>query len=344
MANVLSQPVNSGSIESRSTTDSAGDLVVVIPALNESATIHHVIGQIPPSISGIDSIRVVVVDDGSTDDTHEKALKAGATVVCHPTNLGVGAAFVTGIERALQMGADIIVNMDGDGQFQPTDIEKLIQPIIENGFGFVTCTRFQDPDRIPAMPRIKILGNKAMCWIVRWITGQKLTDVSCGFRAYTRETALKMNLFGRFTYTQESFIDLASKQVAITEVPLDVRGEREFGKSRVASNLFRYAIRTSAIILRAFRDNKPLLFFGGIAFAFLALAIACFGYVGIWWLCSGRTSPWTSLLFLGSASTVIGVGVGVLSLIADQLGRVRRTQDRLLYLQRIRHLGDRDSQ
>ncbi|MEO1529568.1 MAG: glycosyltransferase family 2 protein [Planctomycetota bacterium] len=312
-------------------------LVVIIPALNEEATIKAVIDRIPHRIESIGKVEVVVVDDGSTDDTVELARDGGATVLCHPSNRGVGAAFQTGIDAALRAGADVIVNMDGDGQFRPEDIPTLIRPVLEDGYGFVTCTRFADPENLPEMPRIKLWGNRMMCRLVGAITGgPRFTDVSCGFRAYSRDTALRLNLFGNFTYTQESFIDLAAKRIVMTEVPLIVRGEREFGQSRVASNLWRYGFRSLTIILRALRDWRPLLFFGSIAFMFLALGVIQVGFVTCWWLATSRTSPWTSLITLGGICTVMGIAFMVLALIADQIGRSRRIQEELLHLQRKR--------
>lgn len=219
--------------------------------------------------------------------------------------------------------ADVIVNMDGDGQFRPEDIPDLIAPILTRRYGFVTCTRFGDPEKMPKMPGIKLWGNRMMCRLVNTIIGgQGFTDVSCGFRAYSRDTALRMNLFGSFTYTQETFIDLAAKRVSMTEVPLAVRGEREYGKSRVASNLWHYAFRTSSIILRALRDWRPLLFFGSIAVAFSGIGTAMLAFVGWWWMTFHQTSPWTSLITVGGVFAVMGVAFAVLALIADQIGRI----------------------
>ncbi|OUT60141.1 MAG: hypothetical protein CBB71_08560 [Rhodopirellula sp. TMED11] len=314
-------------------------LVIILPALNEEATIAQVIDRIPRQLDGFDEVLPLVVNDGSTDNTVELSLEAGAAVVSHPENMGVGVAFATGIERALQMGADVIVNMDSDGQFRPEDIPTLVRPIVEKNFGFVTCTRFGDNQNLPKMPAIKLWGNRRMCNLINWITGKQFTDVSCGFRAYSRETALRMNLFGKFTYTQESFIDLASKGIAMCEVPLVVRGEREFGKSRVASNLWRYAIQSSRIIARAMRDTQPLLFFGSAAILLLLIATVSFGFVGIHWLLTGQTSPWTSLLFVGTASSMLGGVTAVLALVADQIGRGRIIQERLLYYSRKQDLA-----
>ncbi len=306
-------------------------LVVIMPAPNEEATIASVIGRIPRAIDGIAQVEVVIVDDGSTDSTAQLARDAGADVVSHVRNMGVGKAFATGIDAALKLGADIIVNMDSDGQFNPEDIPTLIRPILEEGYGFVTCTRFGKPEYIPQMPGIKKSGNRLMCHTVnRVISNAKFTDVSCGLRAYSRETALRLTLFGSFTYTQESFIDLASKGIHMTEVPLRVRGVREFGKSRVASNLWNYAFQTLPIIILAMRDTRPLAFFGILATFFFTVGSLLSGFVSLWFLFTGGTYPWTSLVTIGAACLIMSVLIGTIALIADQLGRVRKTQEELL--------------
>ncbi len=321
--------------------DEGFHLVVVIPALNEEATVDTVIRRIPRSMRGCTRLSVIVVDDGSTDSTARLAKEAGAHVVSHPHTQGVGAAFMTGIDAALRFGADVIVNMDADGQFSPEDIPDLIRPIVEQGFGFVTCTRFADPQYVPDMPAIKKWGNRMMCRLVNRVIGRgRFTDVSCGFRAYTRDTALRLNLFGKFTYTQESFIDLAAKGVRMVEIPLRVRGVRQFGESRVASNLVRYASSTLPIILRAMRDTQPLTFFGVISLILFALGLLQAGFVSVWWLATGHTSPWTSLITISLGFLLMATLVGVMSLVADQIGRVKKVQDDILRLHRIEHYRD----
>ncbi len=307
-------------------------LVVIIPALNEAETIADVIGAVPARIDGIDSTEVIVVDDGSTDATAERARQAGAGVVGHADNLGVGVAFSTGLDAALRRGADVIVNIDGDGQFDAADIPTLIQPVLSGEFGFVTCTRFGRPDYEPQMPRLRRWGNRMLARLVnRAIWGAHFTDVSCGFRAYSREAALRLHLFGRFTYTQEMFIDLAGKGVRMTEVPLRVRGVRESGNSRVAASLWLYGARAGIILLRAMRDLRPLSFFGAIglvAFGLGALmGLTVFGY----WCATGHTTPIRSVLFGSATFMVIGFLLGVAALLADMIGRVRRTQEEIRY-------------
>ena len=310
-------------------------LVVVLPALNEERTVGEVLEAIPRAIPGIDRVQAVVVDDGSTDATAEVARQAGARVVSHPSRRGVGAAFATGIDTALHMGADYIVNMDADGQFDPADIPALLAPLLEGRAEFATCTRFGKKEYVPEMPWVKNWGNRMMCRIINWIIwGADFTDVSCGFRAYTRETALRLNLFGQFTYTQESFIDLAAKGVRMVEVPLRVRGVREFGKSRVASSLWRYGTNALLIILRSMRDIRPLKFFGLIAAGLLALGLSLGVFVLGWWAATGGTTPFRSVLIGSATFLMLGFVVGVLALLADMIGRLRRRQEELLLIAR----------
>ena len=306
-------------------------LAIIIPALNEEKTIGSVIERIPHNIAGIDKVKVIVVNDGSTDSTANIARNHNAHVVSHESNLGVGAAFHTGLREALKLGADVIVNIDADGQFNPEDIDKLIQPIIDNRAEFVTASRFAKPELIPKMPKIKLIGNRLMTHLINYITKKKFTDVSCGFRAYARDAASKLTLFGRFTYTQESFIDLAFKNIVMTEVPLKIRGEREHGHSRVANNLWRYGLKTATIIFRAARDYRPHYFFG-----LPGLVIFSSGFLsGIFllqhFIRTGHTSPYRSLVQLSGVLIIVGFLLLFLSLLADMMHRNRIIAEEAVY-------------
>ena len=306
-------------------------LVVVIPALNEAKTIREVINRIPKSVPGIGRIKVVVVDDGSSDATGSEAQKTGALVIRHDFNLGVGAAFQTGIREALRLGADIIVNMDADGQFNPADIPLLTHPIQQGQASFVTASRFATKELIPDMPKVKIWGNMGMTKLINFITSKHFTDVSCGIRAYSREAALRLTLFGHFTYTQETFIDLAFKDIAMAEVPLKVRGEREHGQSRVASNLWRYALKSASIIFRAARDYRPLYFFGIPGIAFFILGVLCGVFLVAHYLQTGQTYPYRSLVQLSSVLIIVGFLLLFQSMLADMMCRNRIVAEEAVY-------------
>lgn len=313
-------------------------LVVIIPALNEAATIADVVGSVPTAVPGISRVEVVVVDDGSSDDTAAKARAAGADVIRHATNRGVGVAFATGVRAALERGADVVVNMDGDGQFNPQDIPRLIEPILAGRAGFVSCTRFADPAHEPQMSGVKRWGNDLMTWLICRLTSRsEFTDVSCGFRAYTRDTLLRLNLYGRYTYTQETFINLAAHGVAMAEVPLRVRGTREFGQSRVAGSVPKYVAKTVPIIFRTLRDVRPLAFFGSIAAATLALGVGLGLFVFGHWLMTGHTQPYRSVVIGSAVGIILGFLLFVVALVADMLNRLRRLLEELLYLARREH-------
>jgi len=317
-------------------------LVVTIPALNEERTIAQVVRGVPRDIPGIDEVEVIVVNDGSSDSTAIEAAEAGASVVNLPGGGGLGMVFRAGFEQAMRRGADIIVNIDGDGQFNPADIARLVVPLLENRADFVTCSRFADPALRPQMPVVKYYGNQIVTWIINWVCGgTRFTDVSCGFRAFNREAAYRLTLFGRFTYTQETFIDLFGKGVRIIEVPLKVRGVREHGKSRVARSIFRYASSSFPIILRAMRDIQPLKFFGGIALLLGILGAMTGGFVAGWYLWHRRTTPFTSLISISGALVTLSFLLGVLALLADMMGRHRRISEELLYLARRRMYTER---
>ncbi len=178
-------------------------LLVILPALNEAATIQGVLERVPRDIPGIASVEILVVDDGSSDETVALTLGAGGSVISHGKNRGVGAAMQTGLDEAVRRQVDFAVNIDSDGQFAPEDIPKLLAPLVAGETDFATASRFKDPKLVPVMPLVKRLGNWGMARMVSNIVGQKFDDVSCGFRAYTRETLLQLVLSGAFTYTQE---------------------------------------------------------------------------------------------------------------------------------------------
>jgi len=302
-------------------------IAVVVPAYNEEKQIGKVIDAIPGFVD-----QIIVINDGSVDNTEKISQAHGAFVINHNKNKGVGAAFSTGVMHAIDNKYDIMVNIDADGQFNPMDIIKLIQPIIDGNYDFVTASRFIDREYYPEMSKIKFWGNKQMSKLISSLTKIKFFDVSCGFRAYSKEALLKLNLFGSFTYTQETFIDLAFKKLAIKEIPIHVRGTREFGKSRVASNLFKYAFNTSKIILKTYRDYKPLKLFGQAALLFTIIGFGLLLFTAIHYIIVGGFSPFKWIGFL----SVLILGLAILLLltgfILDMFARMRSNQEQLLFM------------
>jgi glycosyltransferase involved in cell wall biosynthesis len=311
-------------------------LVIQLPALNEAASIGAVLKALPASLEGVGEIRVVVVDDGSSDDTGRIAAGHGATVIRHARPMGVGMAFRSGLQCAVGLGADIVVTLDADGQFDPADIAAVIAPILSNEADFVTASRFKDRAFEPAMPGVKRWGNSV---IARWIsrmTGQNFSDVSCGFRAYSRNAFLRLNLTGEFTYTHEVFLSLAFAGLRIREVPVRVRGERQHGTSRVANNLFRYAWRAAGIILGTYRDYWPLRFFSMIALVFLAIGVLALGFLGLHWIRTGAFFPYKAVGFVGGCFCGAALLVYLVGLMAQIQVRIRNGMEDVLY--RVRRM------
>lgn len=306
-------------------------LCVIIPALNEEVSIGQVVGEVPREIDQIDEIEVIVVDDGSTDRTAQCAAEAGALVLRLPVNRGVGAAIHAGFNRALERGADLVVNLDGDGQFNPADIPKLLAPLLAGEAGFVSASRFLDPELEPEMSALKRYGNYCMSLIISFLTGERYRDVSCGFRAYTQDTLFRMNLHGLFTYTQEAFLDLSFKGVPIKEVPIRVRGTREHGRSRIASNIPYYAFRTSKIIFRSFVDYKPMRVLGSISSVVMIGALALAGFLLKHYIETGNFTPHKWAGFTAAALAGMGLLIFITGLLADMISRVRVNQERILY-------------
>ena len=314
-------------------------VVVMIPAYNEEKTIGQVITAIPRNCAA--HVQVLVINDSSTDHTPEAALHAGADkVISHTINQGLGITFRDGIHEALNLGADIIVNIDADGQFNPGDIPKLLQPIIESKADMVTCSRFKDPTLVPKMPAIKIFGNKLFTKVLNIFLHTKYHDTQCGFRAYSREAALHLVLFSKYTYTQEVFIDLVKKGFRIQEVPCKVIGERN-GKSRVVKNVFAYGLKVALIILRSMRDYEPLKFFGLTGFYLAAIGILSSIVLFIRWLLISRVDPYLIVIYANIFLIIIGVLLIILGLIADMMDRNRQLQEEILYKMKKQEYGKR---
>lgn len=306
-------------------------LLIVIPCFNEEKTIHDVIKKIPRSFINVKKVQILVVDDGSSDKTSRNAELAGAKVIKHKKNAGVGRAFQTAVELAVEEKFDILVNIDGDGQFDPRDIGKLIQPIVDGKADMATASRFTTSETIPNMPALKYYGNKLMANLISYLLQRKFSDVACGFRAYNRNCLLQLNLNGMFTYTQETFLDLSSKFIHIMEIPIKVKYFND-RRSRVANNLFKYGAKTLKIIFSCFRDFYPLRFFWGIAAFFFSIglffALVFFGH----FLYRGIFQGFIFAGLLSGFFILLSCIFFLIGLVAEMLDRIRWGQDKILYL------------
>ena len=302
-------------------------LVIQIPCLDEAPRIAGVIGSLPRSLDGVDSVEVLVIDDGSSDGTAEVALAAGADhVVRFPDNRGLSVAFQTGLREAVHAGADIIVNTDADDQYDVSCIPDLIAPILRREADIVVG------DRRPHL-------NKEFSWIKRRLqaAGSRVielagargaTDATSGFRAYTREAALNLVVVNRYTYTVESTIQAGLSPLRMVWVP--VRTNAATRDSRLVRSTFGYVRRNALTIVRVFATYRPLRFFGAIALVLAVGALFAFTPFLRSWLISGRTSGNLQSIILGailSISSLLMLAIGVLG---DMIGAAREVSHRAL--------------
>lgn len=233
-------------------------VVITIPAYNEEKTLGNVLKEIHSVMYKTKyDYQILVVDDGSTDNTVKVAKENKAIVHSHPFNLKLAEAFKTEMKKCIELKADIIVHTDADGQYPPQYIPEMIRKV-EQGYGLVLGSRFGKGKYSGSL--MKNLGNMAFAKVFSNLIKVKLTDTTTGFRAFTSEVA-KLQLINKFTYTQEQLIRAAKSRVKITEIPITTRPTRE---SRLFKNPFDYAIKAWINILRIYRDFDPLRFFGRI--------------------------------------------------------------------------------
>lgn len=308
-------------------------LLIALPCFNEADHIASVLRSIPETFAGVDERRLLVIDDGSADDTAALALAAGAMVVRHKRNKGLGQAFRSAVDYAIDHGFDLMVNMDGDGQFDPGDIQRLIGPILAQQADFVTGTRFTGGDRIEHMPLVKRWGNRRMNHLVSSLCGQSFSDVSCGFRAYSRDTLLMINFYGKFTYTQESFVFFKFQNIAMAEAPISVRYFPE-RKSRVAGSIWTYFKRTMGILTGLMRDYYPMRFFGMLGGLFLVPSVV-FGLMFlIHYLRVGYFSGYLFAGLIAAFCLLIAVLMFSFGVAMESMVRINRNDNRILYQQR----------
>jgi len=241
-------------------------VIVTIPAFNEEKNIKPVIAGIKKVMdSGKYSYKILVADDGSTDKTAAVAKSSGAVVYSHPKNYGLAETFRTEIKKSLEMGADIIIHIDADGQYDAGEAPKLLKEI-KNGNDLVLGSRFAG--RIESMPFVNRIGNIAFSKAISHIAGIKVSDAQTGFRAFNRKVA-ELPIISKHTYTQEQIIRAVKAKLKVREVPIYFA--KRDGKSRLISNPFEYAVKAWINLMRIYRDYEPLKFFGVIGGAiFLA--------------------------------------------------------------------------
>ena len=306
-------------------------LIVNLPAFNEEAKIGNTIRRIPRVLGSVDEILVQVIDDGSRDQTAAIAREAGADFVySNGVNRGIGKTFRYAVESALANGADIMVNIDADGQFDPLDIEKLVRPVLSGQADLVSADRFSY-HKAKNIPWIKDFLNRFAAGIIGRFMNTKISDLTCGFRAYSRETLLRLNLLGDYTYTQEVIIDALGKNLKVLWIPVEVT-YFEGRESRVVKSIVSYVGNSSRIILKAVRDVRPMKFFGIPGLFLIALSLAVFIGFLFFYFQDFKISPYRNYLLFSAVTFLIGLQFFVFSLIADMIKSNRKLTEDLMYL------------
>ena len=304
-------------------------LIIQIPCYNEEETLPITLAEIPREIPGVDLLGILVIDDGSTDRTVEVAREAGVEyIVQHRGNKGLARAFQTGLDTSLALGAELIVNTDGDNQYPGSEIPRLIEPILARKADIVIADR--QVDSIPHFSRIKKLLQKLGSLVVRIASSTGVPDAPSGFRAYTREAALRLNVLTRYTYTLDTIIQAGKKNLTITDVP--IRTHPQYRDSRLVTGKWSYVRKSAAAILRLYLLYEPLRTFFYVALPFLMVGfilISRFLYffvtdqVGV-----GR---YIQSVAIGGTSLILGFIMLLLGVLAHVTAVNRQISEEILY-------------
>jgi glycosyltransferase involved in cell wall biosynthesis len=288
-------------------------LIIQIPCLNEEQTLPKTLEDLPKQIEGIDCIEILVIDDGSRDKTVEVAKSLGVHHVLQFTNnKGLAKAFISGIDQSLTLGADIIVNTDADNQYFGGDIVKLIQPILKKDADIVVGDR--QVETIRHFSPIKIFLQKFGSWVVRQLSGTEIPDATSGFRAYSRDAAMQLNVVSDFTYTVETIISAGKKNLAIAHVP--VKTNAKLRESRLFPSIRVYLQRTLVTMLKVYSMYRPLRLFtlaGGTTFL-LGFAIGC-RYLFFFFM--GQTEGHIQSLILSAILLIVGFQIIMMGIAAE---------------------------
>lgn len=311
-------------------------LIIQIPCLNEAQNLSDTVQALPKELLGIDTLEYMVIDDGSTDETVKVARQAGVHhIITLPHHEGLASAFTIGLEQSLKKGADIIVNTDADNQYNAADIQPLIEPILNGRADIVIGDRgvsdlqsFSPPKRL-----LQRFGS----WIIGRASGIDTPDATSGFRAFSRQAALRTLVLNEYSYTLETLIQAGARRMAVEYVP--VRTNEQTRPSRLMRGVPDYLANSSAVILRAYTMYRPLRVF--TAFSLIFLLGGLIGTVRfLYFYIIGQGIGHVQSLIFSAVLLIVGFQVFLIGLVADLIGFNRKVLEEMLYRIRRLELGD----
>ena len=315
-------------------------LIIQIPCYNEEETLELAYNDLPRHIDGIDTIEYLIINDGSRDGTVQRARELGFHhIVSFKQNKGLAKGFMAGIDACLHLGADIIVNTDADNQYCGADIEKIVRPILEEKADIVIGERPIDETEHFSWKKKKFqhLGS----WVVRVASGTDIPDAPSGFRAYSRDAALRLNVVNEYTYTLETIIQAGNNKTAMTSVP--IRTNPETRPSRLFSSMWRYMKRSSTVITRSFVMYKPLKFFMTIGFILLLFG-AVLGIRFLILMAMGDGNGHIQSLILTAILVMMGFQTITIGLLGDTISANRKLLEDVQYRVRKMECGRSDEE
>jgi glycosyltransferase involved in cell wall biosynthesis len=309
-------------------------LIIQIPCLNEAATLPATLADLPRAVPGIDVVETLVIDDGSRDGTADVARACGVDhVVRLRRNKGLAAAFAAGIDASIKAGADFIVNTDADNQYAGNQIPKLLAPLLAGEADI--CIGDRNIAELQHMSWQKRQLQRLGSWVVRQVSNTTVPDTTSGFRAYTREAALRMTVVSEFSYTLETIIQAGKRRMAIAHVPIETNPRTR--ESRLFDSVFSYIKRSAATIVRIYAMNEPLKIFsyiGALIFTIGFLVSARFLYLHLTDFTGG--GRYVQSLIFSAVGMIVGIQVLLIGLLADLISANRKLLEDLLY--RVRTL------
>lgn len=309
-------------------------LIIQIPCLNEAETLAIALAELPREVDGFDTVEWLIVDDGSTDNTAEVALRNGVNhVVRHPVNRGLAEAFMTGIDACLKLGADVIVNTDADNQYNGADIPKLTSPILSGEAEIVIGARpISETEHFSWIKKkLQRLGS----WAVRIASQTDVADAPSGFRAISREAAMRLNVFNAYTYTLETIIQAGRSNMRVISIP--IRTNADLRPSRLVKSISSYVKRSLGTILRVFIIYRPLAFFAWLGGAFTLAGLVA-GIRFLYFYLDGSGEGHVQSVIFCALCMIVGLLLFMMGLVGELIATNRKLLERIdVRLQRIEH-------